>query len=187
MHNDQTDEALMLAYRNGNNKAFDQLFERHRDPVYRYVVRQIGDPNTAEELFQDVWTNLIRNRDRYEVQAKFTTMLYQMARHRIIDHYRTSGTRMQVLADSQGDNVESFSDGAPSQARIVDGKRKAELLKELIETLPPEQRDVFLLYEEAGLSLEQIAAITSVARETTKSRLRYAVAKLRLGLGADQR
>ncbi len=176
----------MLAYQDGDNSAFARLFERHRDPLFRYVVRQVGDASCAEVLFQDIWMNVIRTRARYEVRAKFTTMLYHIASHRIIDHYRTSGTRKQVLADCESDDIETFSTGAPTQERILDAERQVERLQELISALPPEQRDVFLLYEEAGLNLDQIANITGVARETTKSRLRYAVAKLRSGLGVDE-
>ncbi|MCP4042539.1 MAG: sigma-70 family RNA polymerase sigma factor [Gammaproteobacteria bacterium] len=186
MSEDQTDETLMLAYRDGDNGAFECLFERHRDPLFRYIVRHVGNASFAEELFQDIWMNIVRTRERYEVRAKFTTMLYHMASHRVIDHYRTSGTRNQVLADCESDDIETFTTEAPTQARILDGEREVARLQELISTLPPEQRDVFLLYEEAGLSLDQIATITGVARETTKSRLRYAVAKLRTGLGGDQ-
>ena len=86
-----SDEELMLAYRDGDAGAFDTLYRRHKGPVYRYMLRQCRDAGVADELFQDVWMNLIRARESYTVQAKFTTYIYTMAHNRLIDHYRKHG------------------------------------------------------------------------------------------------
>src|SRR5436190_18395294 len=82
------DEDLMLAYRDGNAAAFDQLYRRHKGPLYRYLLRQCRDAAAAEELFQDVWMNLVRARAGYTVTARFSTYLYRLAHNRLIDHYR---------------------------------------------------------------------------------------------------
>ncbi|NNE37546.1 MAG: sigma-70 family RNA polymerase sigma factor, partial [Gammaproteobacteria bacterium] len=91
MDENTADEDLMLAYQQGDAAAFEILYLRHKGPVYRYVLRQCKAEDTASELFQEIWMKLIQNHGNYEVRAKFTTWLYTIARHRIIDYYRQQG------------------------------------------------------------------------------------------------
>jgi len=174
----------MLRYRAGDANAFTQLYARHKGPLYRYLLRQCGQPAVAEELFQDVWLKLIAARSGYTVQAKFTTWLYRLAHNRLIDHYRASTRRLP--ASYAEDCPEWAAIPAPTEAQPEnqeDRRRQAERLLTLLAKLPEAQREAFLLKEEAGLSLETIAQITGTGRETVKSRLRYALARLRRGLG----
>ena len=87
---DASDEELMLSYQQGNVTAFDVLYERHKGGVFRYLLAKCHQQEIAEELFQDVWMKLIAARDRYEVRAKFTTYLYQLAHNHFIDYYQTN-------------------------------------------------------------------------------------------------
>ena len=96
MDNAAPDEELMTRYRDGDARAFEVLYTRHKGPLYRYLLRQCGAAALAEELFQDVWMNLIRTRERYEARAKFTTWLYTLAHHRVIDHHRRQGAGGRV-------------------------------------------------------------------------------------------
>ncbi|HXV12163.1 MAG TPA: RNA polymerase sigma factor [Burkholderiales bacterium] len=178
-----SDEELMLLYREGDAGAFDALYGRHRGGVYRYCLRQCRDAATAEELFQDVWMNLIRARAAYTVQAKFTTYLYRLAHNRLVDHYRQHRPTMVTVDEDDCDVLDSIPDKREQPADVaLDVKRQAERLKALIAELPEAQREAFLLQQEGGLTVEQIASATGVTRETAKSRLRYAFAKLREGL-----
>jgi len=184
-----TDEELMSRYRDGDALAFETLYARHKGPVYRYLLRQCGVAALAEELFQDVWMNLIKARGRYEVRAKFTTWLYTLAHHRVIDHYRRQAAGVPISYDDDPDDTPLVEQVADSETKQPDNelerRRQAQQLLALLCTLPEAQREAFLLREESGLSLEEIAAVTSVNTETAKSRLRYALAKLRLGLTKD--
>lgn len=178
MPREESDEALMLRYRNGEVRAFEQLYQRHKGALFRYFLRQCPHRAVAEELFQEVWTSLVRSRGRYRVRAKFATLLYRMAQNRLIDHRRSATAN----PGHDGVQAEPYSDSpdgqrAPDEQLAAD--RRAARLRRAIAGLPPEQRDAFLLREEGGLRLEQIALITGVGCETVKSRLRYAVAKLR--------
>ena len=180
---DAGDEALMLAYRDGDATAFDRLYERHRGGVFRYLLRQCRDAAIAEELFQDVWMNLIRARAGYAVQAKFATWLYRIAHNRLMDHFR-GRPGLTVSLDEETavlppETEAPRADRPETQAEI---REQAARLLALLEALPSGQREAFLLQQEAGLSVEAIAEATGVSRETAKSRLRYAVAKLRLGM-----
>ena len=185
---DTSDEDLMLAYAGGAAASFDRLYARHKGPVYRYLLRHCGNAATADELVQDVWTNVIRARATYAPTAKFTTWLYTLAHHRLVDHWRVSGQAGFVSIDDD-------DDGSPRErvhaihgsridepeTRVASGQIGARLVRALAE-LPAAQRDAFLLQQEAGLSLAEIAKLTGAGDETVKSRLRYATAKLREAL-----
>lgn len=182
---DSNDEALMEAYRDGAAGAFDILYGRHRGGLYRYLLRQCPSRGEAEELFQDVWMNLIRARAGYRVEAKFTTYLYRIAHNRLIDRYRRAKDDLRV--EPQPDDGEDPIDALPAApasdpARQVDARRQLQRLAELLAALPDSQREAFLLQEEGGMSVEQIAQATGVNRETAKSRLRYAMNRLRQGM-----
>lgn len=183
-----SDEQLMSAYRDGDAGAFDELYRRHKGGVYRYLLRQCSDRAAAEELFQDVWMNLIRAREGYTVQAKFTTYIYTLAHNRLIDHYRKSGQAALVSLDAGDEDdppaVEPVAAPRDEPERHLDVKQQAARLLELLAALPALQREAFVMQYEGGMSVEEIAAATGVTRETAKSRLRYALAKIRQGLVA---
>lgn len=176
----------MQAYCAGNAQAFDALYQRHRVPLYRYVRRQCR-AEAADELFQEIWLRIVRSRASYQSTAKFTTYLYTIARRRLIDYYRSQRHPAPAPYDENDyegddDNNSSVCAAGPVYAqpenRVSDEQAVDRLIQE-IERLPPEQRDAFLLQEEAGLSLAEIAATLEVGVETAKSRLRYAFDKLR--------
>jgi RNA polymerase sigma-70 factor (ECF subfamily) len=178
-----SDEELMLCYRDGDAGAFDVLYGRHRGGVYRYFLRQCRDTAVAEELFQDVWMNLVRARASYTVQAKFSTYLYRLAHNRLVDHYRQRRPATVSHGEDDCDVLESIPDERELPADLgIDLKQQAARLMSLIAELPEAQREAFLLQQEGGFSIEEIASATGVTRETAKSRLRYALAKLRQGM-----
>lgn len=173
----------MLAYARGSPAAFDDLYARHKGGVYRYLLRHCGNAGIADELFQDVWMSVIRGRDRYAPTARFASWLYTLAHHRIVDHWRTSGQATLVPIDGE-DPVSVMIGGVPGSPRDEPEVRAlhretAVRLRAALAALPPAQRDAFLLQQESGLSLAEIAQLTGVGVETVKSRLRYAVARLR--------
>ncbi len=186
--NDQTaaaatgdaDSALMLAYAGGDAGAFDRLYARHSGGTYRYFLRSLRNEALAHELFQDVWMNLIRARATYVAEARFATWLYRMAHNRLIDHYRRSSVVQLVALETDDDAPhEMHADGAPGPEAIVASRQAALHLLQQVEALPAAQREAFLLQEEGGLSLAEIAAATGAGVETVKSRLRYAMTRLR--------
>jgi RNA polymerase sigma-70 factor (ECF subfamily) len=179
-----SDEALMIAYRDGDVAAFQALYARHRGGLYRFLLRQCGAAALAEELFQDVWLNVIRARRRYVPQARFATYLYRIAHNRLVDHYRRSMHRSELQTGSDDEELIAALPADPQQQPEVWAEHRAAVqrLLELLARLPQAQREAFVMHEEGGLSVEEIAAATGVHAETAKSRLRYALAKLRSGL-----
>lgn len=181
-----SDEQLMLQYQAGNAAAFDVLYQRHRVPMYNYLLQQCGNRAIADELFQDIWMKLIRARETYQVRALFKTWLYHLAHNRLVDHYRHSQVRQAEQSGHQAPDPDQLADTPGAQPdKQLDTQQKLHQLKLLIKGLPAEQRDVFLLHEEAGLGLNDIAYVTNTAYETVKSRLRYAVKRLRDGMNHD--
>ena len=170
------DEELMLAYRDGNAGAFETLYGRHRARLYRFVLRSVKERGMAEELFQDVWMRVIEARNRYAPKARFTTWLYSIAHNRLVDHWRRKGLSVVDL-----ENVE-VEGNSPNPERQAEARQSLERFAKALEALPPAQREAFLLHEEAGMSVPEIAQATGAGEEAAKSRLRYALAKLREAL-----
>ena len=169
------DSALMLRYKDGDIAAFETLYRRHNDAVYRYLLRLCRHRESAEDIFQEVWGKIIKSRDNYRVTAKFTTFLYRVAHNCFIDHLRRNKRHANTLEFDVDQHAGSADQPDMDTERLLAKERLALALLDL----PDEQRDVFLLHEEAGLSIDEIATVTGSKRETAKSRLRYAVSKLR--------
>ena len=180
----ESDEALMLAYAGGSSAAFDRLYARHRGGTYRYLLRHTGNAASAQEMHQDVWFKVVRARDGYTPDARFTTWLYTIARHRLVDHWRSQrGILFTSLQDEGADNAlddlgMDDASGMDPLSMTIDAQCGRRLV-EALAGVPPAQRDAFLLHVEGGLSLPEIAALTSTSAETVKSRLRYAYKRLR--------
>lgn len=176
-----SDSELMQRYAAGDVAAFEHLYARYKAPLYRYLKRMCHDTEVANDLFQEVWGKLIASRERYEVRAQFNTYLYRIAHNACIDFYRRAGK--QSLHDHDEEVVMALPDPehARPEALVADGQVQAAF-RAALQSLPPEQRDAFLLYEEGGLSLDDIGRVTNVNMETAKSRLRYAISKLRAAL-----
>jgi len=175
------DEQLMLAYRAGDAGAFEQLYRRHRGPLYRFVLRSIRAREQAEELYQEIWMRVIEARERYEPEAKFTTWLYTIAHNRMVDHWRKRGLQLVSLDQEAGPSDPPAALSAQPEL-VLQGKQSLDRFARALEALPPAQREAFLLHEESGLSVAEIARATGAGEEAAKSRLRYALSKLKEAL-----
>lgn len=173
----------MLAYRAGEVAAFAALYARWRGPVYRYVLRQCRHAGQVDELYQEVFAKVIAAAPDYQPTARFATWLFRIAHNALVDHWRRERNVPQGF-DLADDEAESPDAELPTaeidwpDARAEQQQLRAALLA-AIGDLPEVQREAFLLAEEGGLALEEIAQVTGVGRETVKSRLRYALGKLR--------
>jgi len=176
---ERSDEALMQAYAGGDMAAFECLYARHRGPLYRYILRQTGDHATANDLYQGSWEKIIRARASYVASAPFKAWMYRIARNHVVDHFRRSHP-------SSGLSVETMRTDDPGPEQALIGEQAASSLATAVSALPTEQREALLLKLEAGFDLRTIAEITGVSHETAKSRLRYAVSKLKMSVGSMQ-
>lgn len=172
------DHALMLAYAAGDAEAFRTLYERHRGGLYRFILYRVDTRHVADELFQETWSRVIAARGRYRPDARFRTWLYQIAHNLVIDSYRRK--RPQAGSEESARILErQVADERTQPERVLSAFEQRRRLHMALERLPDEQRTVFLLRMEQGLGLEEIATITGCGRETAKSRLRYALKRIR--------
>ena len=174
------DETLMLAYASGDASAFEQLYARHRGPLYRFLLRHLRDAALADEFFQDTWQRVIAARQGWKPEAAFGTWLYRIAHNRLNDHWRALKHRPPAPEDAEA-RTERVPDPDTPERQLSQFEQRRRLQLAMDE-LPPEQREVLLLRLEQELTLEEIGEITGVGRETVKSRLRYAMDRLRTRL-----
>jgi RNA polymerase sigma-70 factor (ECF subfamily) len=169
---ERSDEDLMEAWAAGSMQAFEVLYARYRGPLYRYILRQVADDATANDLYQGSWEKIIKARKSYRPQAPFRAWMYRIAHNHVVDHFRRSRPESEL----EPERMESAEEGPDELLSRADRQQK---LREALDSLPDKQRDAILLKLDAGLDLQTIADVTGVNRETAKSRLRYAVARLK--------
>ena len=178
------DAILMRRYQNGDIDSFGVIYTRHERALYRFLLYQAGNnPDLAEDLAHDVWVKVINSSERYKPSAQFRTFLFHIAHNRLIDHFRSKGEQLESLDEEDQDGqtlLENMPDGAYCQpCDHVAHRQDAMRLRQCIQELPAKQREIFLLKEESELSLTEVSELTGVPFETVKSRMRYALAKLR--------
>ena len=199
---DEHDARLMQAFASGDARAFDALYQRHQASLYRFVRRLMSPslPAQADEVFQEAWLRVVHARERWQPQgASFRTWLFTIAHHAAIDRLRRSAREVQLQGEPDDDAGAPFEPATaspwagwpePQGAAAADGadrlfwKRAGERLLQCLEQLPAAQKAVFLLHHDEGWTLEELAASLAVGFETAKSRLRYAMSKLRVCMGA---
>ena len=186
---DQADEDLMVLYQQGEVRAFEVLLARHRRPVFNFILRFIGDKETAEDLLQESFMRVIRGADAYKRQAKFTTWLYTIARNLCVDQTRRRKHRKHASLDApmgsdedSGTLLDVVAGNELASDRKTVNKELFATMEKAIANLAEDQREVFLMREFLDLPFKQIAEVVGVAENTVKSRMRYALEKLRLEL-----
>lgn len=179
-----SDEQLMLAYQNGDIKAFEKLYRRHKGPLYRYFIRQLHSDALAEDLYQELWGKVIKAAERYQVEAKFTTWLYKIAHNLIIDHVRVVKPLDDINALGEDESLDNFESSSSAPDETFAQNRQAQLLQDCITLLPAVQKEAFLLNVEQGFTAAIISEIANATLEATKSRIRYAYQSLKACLSA---
>jgi len=182
------DAGLMLRYRDGDAAAFSALYAEYKGPLYRYLLRHVRNAGAAADLFQEVWSRLVATRARYEPRAKFATFLFHIAHNCAVDFFRRDMNLRGEISAHEFDSplLEPEVPEYQRPDRVAEFVEQQSALLAAVAALPHEQREAFLLREETGLSVEEIARVTDVPVETAKSRLRYAVRKLKKSLSPMQ-
>jgi RNA polymerase sigma-70 factor (ECF subfamily) len=185
-----TDEVLMVRFQRGDRTAFTSLVRRHQTPLYNFALRQIGAQSVAEEVVQEAFVRVVQNAAEFKHEARFTTWVYTILRNLCIDQLRRRALRRHPSLDertSRGDEegptlLEQTADPRASVEREATGTELKERIARAVETLPDEQREVFLLREVSNLPFKEIATVTGVPENTVKSRMRYALERLQQAL-----
>lgn len=186
---DDSDESLMLRYRDGEVRAFEVLVTRHRKGVFNFIVRYVHDTAQAEDLLQETFLRVVKSADGYEKQARFTTWLYTIARNLCVDasrrgkHRRATSLDQPVNGEDDGAAlVDRVAGGEAAVDRQAIGRELQARIQQAIAALPDEQREIFILREVNDLQFNEIAEIVGCPENTVKSRMRYALEKLREAL-----
>ena len=193
MEPERTDEDLLAAFQAGDAQAFERLLRRHRGPLFTFLLRMVGDRTRAEDLTQEAFLRVVRAAARWEARARFQTWLYTVARNLCVDQSRRDRFRRADSLDAQvpskdgGEGpplVEALANDDALPDRAADSALVRPALERALDALPSEQREVFLLREQAGLPFKEIAELVGCNENTVKSRMRYALEGLRRHLTA---
>ena len=189
MEREKTDEELLAEFQQGDAGAFERLLRRHRSPLYTFFVRMLGDRARAEDLAQDTFLRIVRGAAAWEHRARFQTWLYTIARNLCVDAVRRDRFRRVESLDAEdgeeGPPIDAVPSGSAGPDRQAESARLRPLLQRALLALPADQREVFVLREQAGLPFKEIAELVGANENTIKSRMRYALVALRKAL-ADQ-
>ena len=187
---DLPDEDLMLAYAGGDAAAFDVLYGRHEAALYRFVRRLLGAPLAAQadEVFQDAWLRIVAARASFVPQgAAWRTWAFTIAHNAAMDRLRVAGREVTLEREDDEDPLDwlmaRLDHAAPSSEDHAFWRAAGAQLLHCLEALPDAQRAAFLLHHEDGASVEDLAQRLALPFETAKSRLRYALRKLRGCMG----
>lgn len=168
----------MRLYAQGDHKAFEALYGRHKDSLYRYFCRQLNDVLVAQDLYQELWSRVIKSSQNYQASAKWITWAYRIAHNLIIDHLRVLKP-VEQWDEEEHSGIESKAQSGLSEPDQSNEQwQMAEQLKRCIGQLPQAQQEVFLLNEEAGMTVKAMAEVINISSEAAKSRLRYAKTQL---------
>jgi len=188
--NDEADEVLLQAYRAGDVQAFERLVARYEKPIWNFLRRFVADAATAEDLLQEVFLRVVKSADEWRGAAKFSTWLYTIARNLTVDQSRRAVHRNAASLDGPAhagsDSTATLHDRLPSSDRRADDlasdRETKRRIDEAVATLPAEQREVFLMREVMEMPFAEIATAVGASEPTVKSRMRYALEKLRAAL-----
>ncbi len=184
----RSDETLMEAFREGDGLAFELLVHRHQRGLFNFLFRSVRNQARAEELLQELLLRVVRSKTRYARNAKFTTWIYTIARNLTVDESRRAKFRRHRSLDAPtrargGEEGRTLLSQMESQQVPVDEAADAPALRRrlsaAINDLPDEQRQVFLMRQVGGLSFREIGDVVGAPENTVKSRMRYALEKLR--------
>jgi RNA polymerase sigma-70 factor (ECF subfamily) len=184
------DEALMLRYQRGDAAAFAELVRRHKTPVFNFVLRQVRVASAAEDITQEAFLRVVQRAAEFKHEARFSTWLYTIARNLCIDAARKGRLRMHPSLDAPAndDGSRTLLETVPDRSPDTDVGRAAEWTRirrsivMAVDALPDDQREVFLLREVANLPFKEISEVTGTPENTVKSRMRYALERLRMAL-----
>src|SRR4051812_1804716 len=178
----------MTRYQRGELAAFSTLVQRHKTPMFNFVLRQLKSPVAAEDVVQEVFLRIVERASSFKHEARFTTWAYTIARNLCIDHHRKASHRKHASLDQSdggkdgdapplGDQVADLHPRASTERAAVSNEIQVKVTA-AVEALPDEQREVFLLRHVANLPFQEIAHITGTPENTVKSRMRYALERL---------
>jgi len=182
----KTDEELMLLCQADLNEALEELFRRYSKSLYQYIYRHLLNEETALDLVQETFLRVFNHRKDYRPTSKFSYWIYRIAKNLCVDEKRRYWTRnvsssSAIMTDDESlsDFIEMQPTTLPDSAELVHRREMEEIIREAIESLSEEQRDVMIMHKYQGLSYKEIAEILQITTESVKQRAYRAHVRLR--------
>lgn len=176
-----SDQELVSSYIKGNEKSLQILLERHKSRIFSYIMMTIKDRDLAEDFFQDTFVKVIQTlkRKKYNEEGKFLPWVLRIAHNLMIDHFRKTNKMRMIRPNDEFDIFDTIAgDNKNSDEEIASSQRKKDI-KELIDMLPEEQKEVVKLRLYYDMSFKEIGEYSNVSINTALGRMRYALINLR--------
>jgi len=184
-----TDQELVAAFKNGEIEALGALMERHKAAVYGYLLRLTARPETADDIFQEVWLKLVRKPGAYSEKEKFKAWLFTVARNAAMDYFRRESARRAMFSaegnapygdeDAAPEALETAASPEPGPHEVFENKALGEKIGRALMRLSADQREVFYLRHYSELSFKEIAEMLGLPIGTVLARMSRAAALLR--------
>lgn len=179
-----TDDLVLRRFKNGDYKAFDAIVERYQKPLFTYLMRLVGEPQIAEDIFQDTFLKVMKGLKNYQEQGKFGKWLFGIAHHLAIDYLRREQRQQQIFSNNVGDFDHDFDNENISELNLlpdrnIEQKELKQILNNAVDRLSNEQKEVFLLREHSELTFKEIAELLNRPLNTVLAQMRYALLNLR--------
>lgn len=183
-HAESSDEMLMVRYKRGDRDAFAELVRRYQKPLFNFSIRYLKNQEAAREVTQDAFLRVVKRSADFKHESRFSTWIFAITRNLCIDELRKGKHRNHPSLDEAtsggtplGEKLEGAGPRTDGESGASDGELRTGILK-AIDSLPDDQREVFLLRQLGGVPFAEIAKITGVPENTVKSRMRYALERL---------
>lgn len=176
-----SDRELIDLYLGGNQKAFSVLLERHKQKIYTSIYLFVKDQALAEDIFQDVFIKIIDTlrKGKYNHEGKFLQWAMRISYNMCVDHFRRSKRRPKFSPTETFDILDILAVSEDNMEQTIIKSQTHQRIRDLLDQLPPEQREVVVLRHYADLSFKEIASLTRVSINTALGRMRYALINIR--------
>lgn len=175
------DRQLVRLYLNGNERAFEELLNRHKNKIYTSIYLFVKEKSLAEDIFQDTFIKIIDTlrKGKYNEEGKFVQWAMRIAYNMCVDNFRRSKRKPTVSPTEEFDIFSVLSVNEENAETSIIRSQTHEKVRRLVDQLPPEQREVVILRHYAEMSFKEIAALTRVSINTALGRMRYALINIR--------
>ena len=175
------DKDLINLYLEGNQKAFEVLLTRHKNKIYTSIYLFVKDHDLTEDIFQEVFIKIIDTlrKGKYNHEGKFLQWAMRISYNLCVDYFRRSKRRTKVSPSETFDIFDVLEVQDDNMETQIIKQQTYSKVRELVDLLPPEQREVVILRHYADMSFKEIAALTRVSINTALGRMRYALINIR--------
>ena len=175
------DQQLIASYLDGDERAFEELLNRHQQKIYTSIYLFVKDQSLAEDIFQEVFIKIIDTlrKGKYNHEGKFLQWAMRIAYNMCVDYFRRNKRRPKVSPTEEFDIFDVLQSHDDNAEQAIMKSQTHDKVRRLVDMLPPEQREVVILRHYADMSFKEIAKLTRVSINTALGRMRYALINIR--------